>query len=164
MRSRVLIALLALIVLVPGSALARVMCTPMQNECRDAKQRCILATLATMQCRAGKAARCMRAASRSCTAKIRKCCRRSPLDACCGADAYFTPTTTLPGGLPRVDHRRSRSASNRARAASRSSSSKSSAPTLGTTICAKTDSNVPPEASVPTVWATASVPCGSTAR
>jgi hypothetical protein len=82
------------VVLVPGSALAGGMCKPKQNECQDAKQRCILSRLAAMQCPAGKAARCMRAANRSCTAEIRKCCRRSPFDTCCGTGAYRTPTTT----------------------------------------------------------------------
>ena len=102
MRPRVRLALLALIGLVPGSALAEPLCRPKQNECRDTKQRCILATLATMQCPAGRAARCERAASRRCTAKIKKCCRRSPLDTCCGAGAYATPTATIAGGISTI--------------------------------------------------------------
>lgn len=99
MRSRFLLSLLALIVVLPSSSLARVQCKPRQNECKDALRRCVLGSAKVLQCRAGKEQRCARAAERTCTKKVRRCCRRTPLDTCCGAGAYFTPTTTLAGGF-----------------------------------------------------------------
>ncbi len=61
-------------------------------------------------CRAGKDKRCERLAGQECTRTIRRCCRKNPLETCCGAGTYggggpgdgdgggaTTTTTTSPG-------------------------------------------------------------------
>ncbi len=96
-----LIALLSLVVLLPSTAAAKPQCKVKQDECQQARERCIAISEAVRLCPAGKEKRCLRQARAKCTKEIRKCCKRTPLETCCGGGTYGGgggPTTTIGGG------------------------------------------------------------------
>jgi hypothetical protein len=95
-----LAAALALPLIVAPAALAKPQCKVKKDSCPDAKERCIATDPRVLGCKPGKEKRCRKAAGRACNRKIKKCCRKSPLETCCGAGTYGggATTTTLTGG------------------------------------------------------------------
>ncbi|MCW5893479.1 MAG: hypothetical protein KIT14_23435 [bacterium] len=97
---RLVPALLLLAFAVPAVALAKPQCKVKRETCPEAKERCIATSTRVLECRPGKEKRCRRIAGRACTRQIKKCCRKNPLETCCGAGTFGgTPTTTIGGGV-----------------------------------------------------------------
>lgn len=92
---------LALALALPPAALAKPQCKVKEDTCPEAKERCIATSARVLACKPGKEARCRKVAGRACARKIKKCCRRSPLETCCGAGAFGggATTTTVAGGV-----------------------------------------------------------------
>lgn len=98
MVARALLAV-ALLLTVPAATLAKPQCKVKEDACPDAKERCIATSARVLECKPGKETRCRKLAGLACNRKIKRCCRKNPLETCCGAGAYGgVTTTTVTGG------------------------------------------------------------------